>query len=444
MSPRLARGRWWRRRLVVAWVLIAIFTALPWIRVDGLPIVQLDVVARRFTFFGTVFRPTDTLLLALLFLSIFAAIFLLTAVLGRVWCGWACPQTVYMEFVFRPIERFFLGKAYGKARAEVPAWRRVAMLASFLLLSAHLANTFLAYFVGTDALVAWTLRSPSEHPVAFGVFAATTGLMMFDFGFFREQMCTIACPYGRLQSVLLDRRSLIVGYDERRGEPRGRATAAAKSEAPVLGDCVDCRLCVAVCPTGIDIRSGLQLECIHCAQCIDACDGVMTRIGRAPGLIRYGSQDGFAGAARVRFRPRLVVYPLLLALAFGGFVALLATRRTAMVVQLRSPGETYRLVEGGMVESPLRLRIDNRTREERTYSISLADGMEGSLSGPREVEVAPTGSADAAWVLRASSSTFAAGRRVVGLRISDGAGFEELVEATVLGPFAAPAAGGAP
>jgi len=459
LSPRLAKGRFWRRRLVVAWSLIALFTALPWLRVDGLPVVQLDVVARHFTFFGTVFRPTDTLLLALLALSIFLGIFLLTAVLGRAWCGWACPQTVYMEFVYRPIERFFLGTGRGTPKAPVAAWRRIAMYAAFLVLSAHLANTFLAYFVGTDNLTVWTLGAPSEHPVAFAVFAATTGLMMFDFCFFREQMCTIACPYGRLQSVLLDRRSLIVGYDARRGEPRGRPTAAPKAHpcrragtgeccggcaesreaepAPRVGDCVDCRLCVAVCPTGIDIRNGLQLECLHCTQCIDACDGVMAKLGRTPGLIRYGSQDSLEGAPRRGFRPRLVVYPLLLALSVGGLVALLATRQDAMVVQLRSPGETYRLVEGGAVESPLRLRIDNRTREVRTYSISLAEGTEGTLSGPAKVEVPPTGSADGAWSLRGPSAAFASGRRVVGIRVADGADYDELIEVTLLGPLGA-------
>ena len=480
MTPRVAKGRFWTRRLIVAWALIAIFTAIPWIRVAGLPIVQLDVVARQFTFFGTVFRPTDTLLLALLFLSIFVGIFLLTAVAGRVWCGWACPQTVYMEFLYRPIERFFLGKAYGKKNAEVPAWRRIAMYAVFLVISAHLANTFLAYFVGTDNLVVWTLRAPSEHPVAFAVFAATTGLMLFDFCFFREQLCTIVCPYGRFQSVLLDRDSLIVGYDRRRGEPRGRATRAARTgghehhdepghpcrgrnggsccgkcregktpsepgpavatrtaSAPERGDCVDCGLCVAVCPTGIDIRNGLQLECLHCAQCIDACDGVMAKLGREPGLIRYGSQNTLEGTPRKRIRFRLFVYPILLLVLVSAFATMLATRKDAMVVQLRSPGETYRVSEAGFVDSPLRIRIDNRTRETRTYEVSLAEPHESSMSlaGAAEVSIEPAKSQDLVFMVRSDAAGFAGGRRTVELRVIDGDRYDERIPVTVIGPF---------
>jgi len=490
MTPRVAKGRFWRRRLVVAWLLIAVFTAIPWIRIDGLPAIQLDVLQRQFTLLGTVFRPTDTLLLALLVLSVFTTIFLLTAVLGRVWCGWACPQTVYMEFLFRPIERFFLGKAYGKPKADVAAWRRVAMYATFLLLSAHLANTFLAYFVGTDNLVEWTWRSPAEHPVAFAVFAGTTGLMMFDFCFFREQLCTIACPYGRFQSVLLDRDSLIVGYDRQRGEPRGRATRttraartdrAVHAEAPghpckgkaggtccgscreakstetgnapavvlesapperAIGDCVDCHLCVAVCPTGIDIRNGLQLECLHCAQCIDACDGVMTKLGREPGLIRYGSQNRLEGTARRGMRYRVVVYPLLLVALVSIFSILLATRADALVVQLRSPGETYRLVEGAggvqLVESPLRFRIDNRTRETKVYSIEMLPAAEGgaeSFVGATRVEVDPASSQDVTLAVRCDPASFEGGRREIRLRISDGAAYEEIVALRIIGPF---------
>ena len=185
LRPRLSPGGFWRKRLLVAWVLIALYTVIPWLTVDGMPMVLLDLVERKFVFFGTVFRPTETLLFGVLFLAVFVAIFLLTAVFGRVWCGWACPQTVYMEFVYRPVERFFLGKAYANPKVSVSPWRRAAMYAVYLVVSAHLANTLLAWFVGADRLTSWIFTStPATHPVAFAVFAAVTLLMMFDFAFF--------------------------------------------------------------------------------------------------------------------------------------------------------------------------------------------------------------------------------------------------------------------
>ena len=239
LSPRPSRGRFYRRRLGVAWVLIALFSLIPYLRMSGKPLVLLDVVHREFTIAGTTFLPTDTVLLMLLLVAIFVGIFLLTAVYGRVWCGWACPQTVYMEFVYRPLERLIEGTGRRATAAAGRRWhpRRVAKHAVFLAVSMFLAHTFLAYFVGVEALARWVTRSPVDHPIAFLVMAGTTALMLLDFGFLREQVCLVACPYGRFQSVLLDRRSLIVGYDARRGEPRGGL--GRRKGGGAWGDCVD-------------------------------------------------------------------------------------------------------------------------------------------------------------------------------------------------------------
>ena len=269
IRPKLYDGKWYRRRLIVGWLLIVTFVGLPFLSVRGKPAILLDVPHRRFHLFGETFLPTDGVLLMLLMLSILLGVVLVTAVVGRAWCGWGCPQTVYMEFVFRPIERLFEGGRNDQLKLDrggVLPGRRVLKNLVFLLLSALVANVFLAYFVGVDALARWVRQSPAEHPVPFLVMAGTAGLVFFDFAYFREQMCTVICPYARLQSVLLDKDSIVIGYDGRRGEPRTHGKARAG--AGPTGDCIDCNQCVNVCPTGIDIRNGTQLECVNRMHCL--------------------------------------------------------------------------------------------------------------------------------------------------------------------------------
>ena len=438
MEPRDARGRFWRARLVVAVALIAVFTAIPWLRIGGKPPILLDVMTRQFTFLGTTFRPTETLLLAVLMLAIFVAVFLATAVFGRVWCGWGCPQTVYLEFVYRPIERLFLGAAYGRKGASVPAWRRLAMYAAYLVISAHLANTFLAYFVGTDRLTAWTLGSPANHPVAFTVFAVTVGLMMFDFVFFREQLCTLACPYGRFQSVLLDRDSLVIAYDRTRGEPRAKAAERRTMEAAgqEAGDCIECTMCQQVCPTGIDIRNGLQLECIHCAQCVDACDDVMRKVGRPVGLIRYSTQNRIERTGRRGFRYRLVIYPLLLGVMVTAFVVLLVRREPVLVEQVRVLGANFAVAADGAIETPIEVLVENRTDVERTVRVTGAGDVEVA-GGHAEVRVPASDAATLAFTVRAPAATFGRGSRPGAVTVDDGVRAPHPVELTIAGPFRA-------
>ena len=253
IRPRLAPGRFLSARRAVGYALIAVFVSLPWLKINGKPVILLDILRREFTLFGRTFLPTDSLMLALLMVSLFVAVFFVTALLGRVWCGWGCPQTVYMEFVFRPIERLLTG-APGHPPRRIPAARAIKF-AVYLVLCFALANTFLAYFVGADSLVQWVQRSPIEHPLPFLVMAFVTALMMFDFAFFREQLCLIACPYGRFQSVMLDRDSLIVTYDRLRGEPRGKAGRAKAA-------CVPASAPAPATPAGLvaaDSAGGLQL-----------------------------------------------------------------------------------------------------------------------------------------------------------------------------------------
>jgi len=392
LYPRLAKGRFWLRRRIVAYILIAIFMLIPYLRISGKPAMLLDIVHRRFTLFGLTFLPTDTVLLALLAVSTILLIFFVTALFGRVWCGWACPQTVYMEFLFRPIERLFTGRTGkgGTPREEIASWRIVAMYATYVLASFYLAHTFLSYFVGVDQLRHWVTASPADHPAAFVLILATTGAMLFNFAFFREQTCIIACPYGRFQSVLMDRWSLLVSYDRTRGEPRG--PIHKRTSLPVVnhGDCVDCGLCEAVCPTGIDIRNGLQIECVGCAQCIDVCDAVMTKLGRPVGLIRYGSQSGMAGEKRRILRPRIIIYPTIMALLLGLLVFLLANRPPADVTVLRGLGLPFVMTDAGEVENVMRIKITNRTDEPQQLQISVVDRSEvRAISSDDSIRLAP-------------------------------------------------------
>jgi cytochrome c oxidase accessory protein FixG len=442
LLPKLSPGRFWKRRRALAWALLALFTLIPYLRRNGKPLILLDVTHREFTLFGVTFLPTDTMLLMLLLVGIFLGIFLLTAVYGRVWCGWACPQTVYMEFLYRPIERLIDGGRGAQLRAAGGPLspRRVVKLGVFILLSMFLAHTFLAYFVGIAALRHWVTRPPLEHPIAFLVMAATTALMLLDFGWFREQVCLVACPYGRFQSVLLDRRSLIVGYDPGRGEPRGilRRRRGASTPGPPArwGDCIDCGACVVTCPTGIDIRDGLQMECIHCTQCIDACDSVMDKIGRPRGLIRYSSKDELEGRPRRMLRPRVVLYPLLLVLVWGALVVALARREPADVTVLRGAGTPFSVLPSGLVSNQIRIKIVNRRDSDQHYRLDLAGGGGGvSLIAPDNPLPVPAGkSATTSVFVTAPRGAFDDGRREIRFLIRDDAGFRTSAAYRLLGP----------
>jgi cytochrome c oxidase accessory protein FixG len=428
IRPKLAHGRFLARRRVVGFLLIALFVLLPRLRIDGHPALLIDLVTREIYVFGALFRPTEGFTLALLGITIVVAVFLVTALFGRVWCGWGCPQTVYLELVFRPIERLLEGSR--GQRASKP--RMAVKWALYAAVAFALSNVFLAYFVGTDRLEQWVFESPLEHPVGFSIVLVVAGLMLLDFGWFREQMCTIACPYGRLQSVLLDRQSLIIGYDVERGEPRTKA----KKKLPVAsgGDCVECGACVAVCPTGIDIREGLQMECIGCAQCIDACDSVMDKLGRKQGLIRYTSQDELAGKPRRIWRLRTIIYPALLVIA-GGFLAWsVHARESAQVWIERIQGPSFVELPDGKISSQARIKLENSGDEERRFHLLLVESPGASLRGSLMYAVKPHKSLEIPIFVDVPRDSFHDGKRRVWLRIHDSDGFERVITLTLLGP----------
>lgn len=434
LYPRLSMGRYWHARRIVGYALIAIFVALPHIKINGKPAILLDIGAREFTLFGFTFLPTDTLLFALFMVGVFLTIFLLTALFGRVWCGWACPQTVYLEYVYRPIERLFTGTAGrgGKPLKSMNGMRLVGMYIVYLVLSMLLAHTFLAYFVGVERLSQWVTQSPFQHPGPFIVMAVTTGLMMFDFSFFREQLCLIACPYGRFQSVLLDRKSLIVAYDTNRGEPRGKVT----KELPVAhhGDCVDCGLCIRTCPTGIDIRDGLQMECIHCTQCMDACDEIMARLKRPLGLIRYSSQDALDGKPQGLLRPRVILYPTLLTIVLSVLAYNVLTKKSFDVTVLRNFGNPFTMSEEGLVENSLRIKLVNRAEQPDQFTIEFKQPADVAFDQREAISVAAGETITVPVLVAVPPKTFTRGRVEAELDITSQLGDKRSVTCQLLGP----------
>jgi cytochrome c oxidase accessory protein FixG len=435
IRPKLSKGRFYRGRFLAAWGLILTFTLIPILKLNGRPLMLFDIARREFTLFGSTFLPTDTFLLMLLLFSIFVGIFLVTAIWGRVWCGWGCPQTVYMEFVYRPLEVFIEGGRNQQIKTDATgiSGRRLIKHLVFFVVSAFLANTFLAYFVGWDRLLGWMTSPPTQHPAAFLVMLGTTLLMFGDFGWFREQTCILACPYGRFQSVLLDRQSLIVGYDEARGEPR---QPWRKKEARTAGDCIDCGRCVTTCPTGIDIRDGgLQMECIACTQCIDACDDVMEKIGKPRGLVRYTSQAELETGKRKFIRPRLVVYSAMLAIMFSALGFSLVGKSSADVTILRGLGAPFSVLPSGEVSNQIRIKIANRSDEERSYAFVLVDGDGLTLVAPENPLIVAAGDSQmTAAFITTQPSTFTAGELEISLRIFDGVDFEEIRTYRLLGP----------
>lgn len=435
LNPALAKGVLWQRRRILAYALIAFFVTLPHLRYQGKPIVLLDIASRQFTFVGHTFYPTDTPLVALLMLTAFFSVMFATAVGGRVWCGWACPQTVYLEFLFRPIDRLFSGTVGkgGKPKRSVNIALKTLRLVVYLICALFLTHTFLSYFVGTDRLALWIRSSPFEHPVAFLVMAVATAGILYNFLFFREQLCMVACPYGRFQAVMLDRKSLVVGYDERRGEPRHKG----KAQSDKVGDCIDCGHCTAVCPTGIDIRKGLQMECIHCAQCIDACDAVMHKIGKPIGLIRYGSQDAMAGKPQSWLRARTLIYPTCIIVAFSLFLVLLSTKFSFDARVLRSPGAPFTVLGTKEVQNNMRIRLVNRSQGPQSYTAEVISpvgsqalwGVENNPSlDPGETILAPLA------IHAPISTTATRGYVDAVVRIQDSDGNHRDLQLRLLGP----------
>jgi polyferredoxin len=430
--PKKPKGRFTDARTYVSWVLLAFLFGMPFIKVNGDPLLLFNILERKFILFGIQFMPQDFHLFVLAMLTFIVFIILFTVIWGRIFCGWVCPQTIFMEMVFRKIEYAIEGDANAQKRLDNAPWttqkiiKKVSKQVLFFAIAVLVANTFLAYIIGIDEVIKITTEPVSQNLSGFIAMILFSGAFYFVFASLREQVCVTICPYGRLQGVMLDQNSIVVGYDFVRGEPRGKikkdrkkkpapttsnsgisnpvaqmqadvATAdvavapSGKDCAPVpgsnpaetmkkaLGDCIDCGLCVKVCPTGIDIRDGTQLECINCTACIDACDEVMDKVDRPRGLIRYDSYNGIKSGSKKLFTTRVIAYTAVLALLVVVNIVLLMSRTDVETLLLRTPGTLYQKVDETYISNLYNYQVINKTAEAVPVEFKLIGDIPGRI-----------------------------------------------------------------
>ncbi len=410
--PKKPSGRYYKARNVVAVLLLLFFFSGPFITINGQPLLLLNILERKFVIFGMAFWPQDLGLLVFGALSFIVFIVLFTAIFGRLWCGWACPQTIFMEMVFRRVEYWIEGDRAQQIRLNRSPWnwnkiwRKTLKHSVFFGMAFIISNLFLAYIIGKDQLFTIITDPPSQHLAGLASITVFSGVFYGVFAFLREQVCHFICPYGRMQSVLLDNNSINVMYDYKRGEPRtkvsnrddlGRKATLddlGLSPATLYGDCIDCHQCVRVCPMGIDIRNGTQLECVHCTACIDACDDVMDKIDKPRGLIRYSSENAIKQENEKILTPRIAGYSGILAILLITFFTFLGMRADTETSILRQPGTMYQTLPDNQYSNIYELKVINKTFEPITYEVRL-QAPNGELTPLGDISnVPPQGSTE--------------------------------------------------
>ena len=399
--PKKPHGRFYKYRQYVSYLLLAILIAQPFIKVNGNQFMMFNILERRFNIFGFPFWPQDFYLFVIAMLIGVAFLLLFTVVFGRIFCGWICPQTIFLEMVFRRFEYWIEGDRGAQIRLEKQEWnaekirKKVLKWAVFLIISFFIANVFLAYLIGSDQLILMIEEGPENHTTTLISLLIFTGIFYFIFAWFREQVCIIACPYGRLQGVLLDDKSINVAYDFVRGEKElGRAKFNKQEDraATGKGDCIDCKQCVNVCPTGIDIRNGTQMECVNCTACIDECDTIMDNVGLPRGLIRYASEEEIEKNIKFKFTPRMKGYSAVLFILTGILIGLLFLRTDVEATILRLPGQLFQH-KGEDISNIYTFKIINKTNNDFNNVHFKLVGVKGTLNvvGKQELQVPKQG-----------------------------------------------------
>lgn len=370
------KGKFYNIRTYVSWFFFLLFFSLPFLYINGRPLFLFNVPKAKFIIFGQVFWPQDFFIFGIIMITFIVFIILFTSAFGRLFCGWICPQTIFMEMLFRKLEYAIEGDASQQKILAAAPWtinkivRKTTKHAVFYILAFVIANYFLAYIIGAEDLWAM-IQKPPENAGTITALMVFSAVFYAVYAFFREQACTVVCPYGRLQGVLLDKNSMIVAYDYKRGEERKKFN---KKEERTAGDCIDCHQCVKVCPTGIDIRNGTQMECVGCTACIDACDQMMEHVGFKKGLIRYASENGIANHEKLHYTRRMKMYTALLILLTGLLTLLLVTQKDVKATVMRTPGLLYQEKGEDSVSNLYNIKVVNKTINKIPLTVKMEKG----------------------------------------------------------------------
>ncbi len=441
LYPKKPSGRYYNARKWTSYLLLAFLFGGPFIRIGGEPLLLINVLERKFVILGKLFLPQDffifvfTMIMAVIFIVLF------TQVYGRIFCGWVCPQTIFMEMVFRRIEYWIEGDANQQRKLASSPWNGEKIVKKggkhllFFMISFFIANTFLSYVVGSDVMMEMITHSPAEN---FGIFSGLvifTGVFYFVFAYLREQVCTAICPYGRLQGVLLKKDSIVISYDHVRGEPRGKLVKNPTEADSPKGDCIDCGLCVQVCPTGIDIRNGTQLECVNCTACIDACDEVMDKIGKPRGLVRYASELQIEEKTPFRFTARHKIYSGILLVLMAMVAYSLTVRTDIEATILRAQGMNFLKADNGNIRNLYTIQVANKTSTDATLEVRLVEPAGMLTLVGDQLFVKGQGQTEGAFFLEIAEANLTGRSTPIVLEIWEGDRKRQTIKSTFTGPY---------